>query len=236
MHLFYLEDIHTSFLRGEEARHCSKVLRLSPRDHIELTDGKGISLIGSLKKVSNDLVEFVTLETRKIPQPAFQLHMAVCPTRKAERNEWMVEKMTEIGVQSISFVVSEHTHYETLKRVVNLERLRRITLSAMKQSRQYYLPELKLFSSLDSFLVQNKDPERYIAYVAEQEIPPHLMLKVNKGYPTSILIGPEGDFSPKELENAFASGFQAVSLGATRLRTETAAMAACQAAHLAQLL
>ncbi len=160
--------------------------------------------------------------------------MTVCPTRKAERNEWMVEKMTELGVQRINFLVSEHTHRETVNRVVNMERLHRIALSAMKQSQQYYLPEIKLFTSMKNFFEQNAAEARYIAYVADGQVNEHLAQKVMDGESVAVLIGPEGDFSPAEIQEALDHGFQPVSLGDTRLRTETAAVIACHSVHLAK--
>ena len=236
MHLFYQSDPSRHFLEDEEARHCTKVLRARVGDEILITDGRGRIALSRITEIGSSRVLFSVLQTSTIQLPAFRIQMAVCPTRKAERNEWMVEKMTELGVHRIMFVVSEHTHHETLGRVVNLERLHRIALSAMKQSQQYFLPELKIFPNFKEYLTQVRVSERYIAYVAAENPPAHLIKQIGRHQPVEILIGPEGDFSSGEIEEALSVGFRPVSLGDTRLRTETAAIAACHAAILAQIL
>ncbi len=236
MHLFYQPDSSRRFLEEEEARHCIKVLRTRIGDEIEVTDGKGTHSRGTVSEVGVKKVTFEVLESRQVPLPEHRIYMAVCPTRKAERNEWMVEKMTELGVHKIQFVVSEHTHRETLGRVLNFERLHRIALSAMKQSQQYFLPELTIYSNLEEYLSQVLVQDRYIAYVASKNTPEHLMQQVSPLRPVEILIGPEGDFSSDEITAALAMRFRSVSLGPTRLRTETAAVAACHSALLAQIL
>lgn len=232
MHLFYQEDLKNTFFEKEEARHCCKVLRLGSGDTIHITDGKGELAEAMLTRVSPNRVEYTVGAQKQVPLPPRRVHMAVCPTRKAERNEWMVEKMTELGVFKIQFVVSEHTHRETINRVVNQERLQRIALSAMKQSLQYYLPEIVIYSSFEAYLTQVRAHERYIAYVTDKEVPEHLFRKVSEGPDIAVLIGPEGDFSEQEIAQARLAGFEPVSLGPTRLRTETAAVVACHSAML----
>jgi len=236
MYIFYQEDSSRNFLENEEARHCAKVLRARIGDKIRITDGQGTLSVGSITEIGSKRVSYQVLDMHQVPLPDYRIHMAVCPTRKAERNEWMVEKMTELGVHKIQFIVSEHTHRETIGRVLNLERLHRIALSAMKQSQQYHLPEISIYSNLEMYVAQVEASERYIAYVASEDIPVHLIKQVRRQQPVEILIGPEGDFSTGEIEFAMAEGFKPVSLGNTRLRTETAAVAACHSAVLAQIL
>lgn len=236
MHLFYQPDSTRHFLEEEEARHCVKVLRARIGDEIAVTNGQGTVYRGAVREVGAKIVSYEVLEIRQVPLPEHRIHMAICPTRKAERNEWMVEKMTELGVHKVQFVVSEHTHRETLGRVLNFERLHRIALSAMKQSQQNFLPEFTIFSNLGAYLSQVQVPDRYIAYVASENIPRHLIQQLSCRRPVEILIGPEGDFSNDEIESAMATGFLPVSLGNTRLRTETAAVVACHSALLAQIL
>ena len=236
MHVFYQADAAQPVLEGEEARHCAKVLRARVGDEIVVTDGRGTVSFGSIVALSVKQVEYKVLRTQRIDLPPHRIHMAICPTRRAERNEWMVEKMTELGVHKIQFLVSEHTHRETLGRVLNPERLHRIALSAMKQSQQYYLPELSFFGNFADYLSQLGVPDRYIAYVASNNIPDHLIQTLRPQKPVEILIGPEGDFSVAEIEAAKEAGFKPVSLGETRLRTETAAVVACHSAILAQIL
>ncbi len=236
MHLFFQNNLSKKCLIDEEARHCAKVLRFRPRDRVAVTDGAGTEVIAILTSIDSKKCTFEIESERLVPPPAHRINMAVCPTRKAERNEWMVEKMTELGLSELNFVVSEHTHHETINRVVNLDRLNRIALSAMKQSQRYYLPKINVFTSLAAYLDAVDAPERYIAYLADGEEPDHLLHKLKPQLPVSILIGPEGDFSKSEIEAAFAADFAPVSLGAHRLRTETAAVVACHAANLAQIL
>lgn len=162
--------------------------------------------------------------------------MAIAPTRKAERNEWMVEKMTEIGVEQIDFVVTANTNLESLSRVVNMTRLNRIAAAAMKQSQQFYLPEITLNKNFGSFIESRKENTKLLAYVPDNHLVKHVIEMVNRNTDTILLIGPEGDFTPDEVLNAKQNGFNTVSLGATRLRTETAAVAGCHAVNLAYIL
>lgn len=235
MHLFYQPNLHNLCLENEEAQHCAKVLRLPLGSSIHITDGKGTVQDAVISRLSSSRVDYSILDQWNSTPSECQINLAVCPTRKAERNEWMVEKMTELGVQKIQFVVSEHTHKETIQRVVNLKRLHRIALSAMKQSLQYFLPEISIFQTFGAYLAQVYEEERYIAYVADSNIPPHLLKKVTGIGEVSILIGPEGDFSTGEIMMAQKYGFDPVSLGSTRLRTETAAVIACHSVHLSRL-
>lgn len=235
MHLFYQPDPHVFELDEEEARHSSKVLRLGSGDMIYVTNGEGL-LQKCRLNIQGRKVGYEVIESKMTERRNFAVNMAIAPTRKAERNEWMVEKMTEIGVERIDFVVTEHTNPETLNRVVNLTRLNRIAAAAMKQSQQYYMPVITVNNKYEPFIKNVGDAVRLIAYVPEQNTVEHVFSKIKKGSDTTLLIGPEGDFSPKEVELALESGFQTVSLGPTRLRTETAAVAGCHAVNLAQVL
>lgn len=235
MHLFYQPDPHVFELDEEEARHSSKVLRLGSGDFIHVTNGKGL-LQKCRLNIQGRRVGYEVVESKVMERRPFAVNMAVAPTRKAERNEWMVEKMTEIGVERIDFVITEHTNPETLNRVVNLSRLTRIAAAAMKQSQQYYMPAITVNNKYVPFIKNTADEVRLIAYVPEQNTVEHVFSKIKKGADTTLLIGPEGDFSPAEVTLALEHGFQTVSLGPTRLRTETAAVAGCHAVNLAQIL
>jgi len=232
MHLFYHSDLHQNILKGEEALHCTKVMRMQVGDEFKITDGKGKIFtceIGSFNK--SEVAYKVTGTQENIKRP-YSIRMFIAPTRKAERNEWMVEKMVELGIDEIHFFKSEHTHSESFKRVTNPERLTRIAIAAMKQSYQAFLPEIYIHDSIDPVLELAKDSDRFIAYVTEERESPHLSLLINKNSSSCILIGPEGDFSEDEIKTAIDKGFQPVSLGKTRLRTETAAIIACHCVHL----
>jgi 16S rRNA (uracil1498-N3)-methyltransferase len=236
MHLFYTPQPQQLYLEGEEARHCARVLRLGPGDTIGLTDGQGTLYKASLTLVSEKQVKYLLQEKLPVPARPYRVYMAVAPTRKAERNEWMVEKMCELGVDSIDFVLTEHTHKETIRRVVNAERLERIAVSAMKQSQQVVKPKLEVHPDFVKYLQTHRKTNSFIAYVTDTDVPDHLLRQVPQGGDTLVLIGPEGDFSESEIQLALELGYRPVSLGSTRLRTETAAIMACHAVHLAQLL
>ncbi|WP_373512772.1 16S rRNA (uracil(1498)-N(3))-methyltransferase [Persicitalea sp.] len=234
MNIFYQPDNTKNFLEGEEAQHCTKVLRMRVGDELTITDGRGKKSIGTLSEILRNRCTFEVHSLEQLPPLPYEIEMAICPTRKAERNEWMVEKMTEMGVQRINFMMSEHTHRPTTMRVVNMERLNRIALSAMKQSQQYYLPEINFFSSIEKFFEQNAAEVRCIAYVEESVSNRHLFQEIGNQDSVSIMIGPEGDFSTSEIQLALDQHYVPVSLGATRLRTETAAVLACHSVHLAK--
>lgn len=233
MDLFFQPDSSQKFLSGEEAKHCTKVFRYSAGDTILITDGRGTIDEVLIQSADTNKVIYKTVRTLDLPVRNYKVIIGIAPTRKAERNEWMVEKLTELGVDEIHFFLSTHTHKESVKRVVNAERLERIAIAAMKQSKQAIKPMITFQTSLNELIASIPLPNRYIAYVSEDFPQQHLILQVAKNEDTLVLIGPEGDFSQEEIKFSFASGFKAVSLGKTRLRTETAAIAACHSIHLA---
>lgn len=233
MHLFYQPDSNLYELDEEEARHSSKVLRLNSGDIIYVTNGRG-TLQKCVLNIHGKKAGYEVLESRTIARRPFSITLAVAPTRKAERNEWMVEKMTEIGVERIDFLVTEHTNADTMNRVVNLTRLNRIAAAAMKQSQQHYMPAISVGNKFEKYVQEVGSGEKLIAYVPEHNRVEHVFSKVKKEVATTLLIGPEGDFSEKEVSLAQSLGFVTVSLGPTRLRTETAAVAGCHAINLAQ--
>lgn len=235
MHLFYQPDPRINELDDEEVKHITKALRLSDGDTIFITDGRGAlkecQLSSSGKKWKYTVVNTVQKQPRD-----FKVHMAIAPTRKAERNEWMVEKMTELGVDRIDFVVTSNTIKESINRVVNKVRLNRIAVAAMKQSQQFFLPEITIQNDFSSYLKSSKADAKLVAYVPDNHLVKHAAQVSAKNGETLLLIGPEGDFTPQEIDLAIEHGFQQVSLGATRLRTETAAVAGCHAINIAQLM
>ncbi|GAB3181479.1 16S rRNA (uracil(1498)-N(3))-methyltransferase [Telluribacter humicola] len=201
-----------------------------------MTDGKGKLYKASLTQVKEKQVQYTIIETLPVSTRPYKVSMAIAPTRKAERNEWMVEKMVELGVDAIHFVLTEHTHHESVRRVVNLDRLERIAVAAMKQSQQVLVPEIQIHNDFKKYLSASQQTNRFIAYVTDTDVPQHLLKQIESGNDIVVLIGPEGDFSPEEIGAAMEAGFKPVSLGETRLRTETAAVMACHSVHLAQLI
>ncbi|WP_026038834.1 16S rRNA (uracil(1498)-N(3))-methyltransferase [Myroides injenensis] len=226
MQLFYSPNIskdqQTFAFDKDESKHIVRVLRRKIGDTLHVTDGKGTLFTTkiSLDSDKNCLTEIVSFEDQA-PTP-FRLHIAVAPTKMNERYEWFLEKATEIGIHEITPIICEHSE----RKVVKTERFERIIHSAMKQSLQMHLPILNEPISLKDFLNQNHEGELYIAHCEEDNA--KILLKdsivPNKNY--LLLVGPEGDFSPSEIKLALEKGYKPVSLGHTRLRTETAALVA----------
>lgn len=228
MQLFYAPEItppnHT--LSEEESKHCIRVLRLGVGDPITLTDGRG-SLYHA--RITDDhpkrcQIEVLSIESPFEPLP-YHLTMAVAPTKNNDRYEWFLEKATEVGVSAIIPLESEHSE----RRVYKAERGEKVIVAAMKQSLKAFLPELRPLTSFDELLATPFAGRKLIAHCDTPRS------EVGKGYLGSmlhagedclILIGPEGDFSPAEIDRALAAGFEELTLGNQRLRTETAAVVA----------
>lgn len=231
MQIFYAPNITGSSytLPEDEARHCLRVLRMRVGDEVELVDGKGNLFTG---RIANPDLKECTLEiVRKASnfgERHFYLHIAIAPTKNADRFEWFAEKVTEIGVDEITPLLCERSE----RKSVNSERIERIVISAMKQSEKAYLPTLNTMTSLEKLVSSTPvDFVKLIAHCNEKGIP-HLKKMVKPGDKVLILIGPEGDFSPKEVDFALINGFRAISLGNSRLRTETAGIVACHAVNM----
>lgn len=230
MWLFYAPDIRTDMeLPQEEAGHCIRVLRMKEGDRLRLTDGKGAFYDAVISAVSGKRC-MVHIENREEQPPLWNghLHIAVAPTKLMDRNEWFVEKAVEIGVDEITFIRTEHSERDVIK----LERIEKIAVSAMKQSQKAKLPVLNGMVSFNDFVKRNFDCDKFIAH-CEPENKTDLKDIVVPGKDTLVLIGPEGDFSPTEIELALKTGFRPVSLGPSRLRTETAALVAVHIMNLA---
>ena len=224
--LFYSETVanNQAVLSEEESRHCIKVLRLKKGDEVYVTDGKGNLYITRIEdpNAKKCMLSIQKLE-EKHPLPNHYIHIAIAPTKNIDRIEWFVEKAMEFGVQEISFIQCDRSERKQIK----LPRIERIALSAMKQSLKFYLPKIHEMIGYQSFINSlTTNDQRFIAHLNEGE---RLFLKNEavKNQKYCILIGPEGDFTPNEVTLALNNGFKAVSLGQSRLRTETAGIAAC---------
>lgn len=229
MYLFYTPDIdiHPE-LPEEEAAHCLRVLRLSQGDKITLTDGKGYFYEAQISVASAKRCSVLILN--KTFQPLYwrgHLHLAMAPTKNMDRTEWFAEKATEIGIDEISFLNCRFSERKVLK----VERIEKIVVSAVKQSLKARKPQINEMTSFDKFVRQDFPGDKFIAHCYAGEKP---LLKdvLSNEKDTLVLVGPEGDFSPEEVELALSCGFRPVSLGMSRLRTETAALVA---AHLMNL-
>lgn len=231
MQLFYVPDISGAevILNETESKHAIRVLRLKTNDEIELVDGKGGFYKARIQDANPKKCQLNIIDSQKeFGKKDFHLHIAIAPTKNIDRTEWFLEKCTEIGIDEITPLLSEHSE----RKVIKPERLEKILVSAMKQSVKAYLPKLNELTKFSDLLQQATETKKYIAHCNEGE-KPHLKNLVQPGDKVLILIGPEGDFSPEEVDLALQNGFEAISLGDARLRTETAGVVACHIVNLA---
>ena len=226
MQLFYTSDIDVtatdfSFDR-EESKHIVKVLRKTEGQNIYITDGRGslytsVITLASEKKCTVKITDIKTQEKNN-----FYIHLVVAPTKMNDRYEWFLEKATEVGVDEITPIICDNSE----RKVIKTERFDKIIQSAMKQSNQFYMPKLNEPITFKQFMALDLDGDLFIAHCEERN--KKLLrdaFEINKKY--TLLIGPEGDFSTKEIDTALSKNFIPVSLGHTRLRTETAAVVGC---------
>ena len=227
MQLFFQDSITspTTFLNEEESKHLVRVLRKKQGDQILLTDGKGMLYTCMLDQADPKKASLTVLSSKEAEKDPFYIHLAIAPTKSPDRMEWMVEKITEIGFHELTLLDTMHGERSFLK----TDRLQKKIISACKQSIKWRTPTLNGTTKLSELLKSTDFAEyqKFIAYVDENHTH-HLLDLAKAGGKYLILIGPEGDFDPKEIQLAFAQGFQAVSLGKSRLRTETAGLAAVQ--------
>jgi 16S rRNA (uracil1498-N3)-methyltransferase len=226
MQLFYNPTINETTenftFDREESKHIIKVLRKKDGDILFVTNGLGYLFKTEITLASDSkcTVQMVSFE-KTAPSP-FKLHLAVAPTKMNDRYEWFLEKATEIGVQEITPIICDRSE----RKVINIERFEKIILSAMKQSNELYLPKLSPAISLKEFLKQKNEGLQLIAHCEETD-KKTLKSILQSNTDVTVLIGPEGDFSEKEIALALEHKYIPVSLGNTRLRTETAAVVAC---------
>ena len=228
MHLFYAPELNTNdfSLPEEETHHLIHVLRLSQGDKVEVTDGLGTLAVCEVAQISKKSAFLKMLTSENLPQPVRRLHMGIAPTKNMDRLEWLVEKATEIGVCRITPLLCKHSE----RKVLNTDRLRKLVVAAAKQSRQFWFPTLDELCPFDAFIHQENSGNKYIAHCHPG--PKEHLSTVTKERDVTILIGPEGDFNTSEVEMAMQKGFQSISLGESRLRTETAALVAVVAFNI----
>lgn len=225
MHLFYTPDIlsETYQLSEEESKHASRVLRLAEGDEIILTDGKGNWMPSEIIDAHPKRCQIKVKEKLENYQTRpYKLYMAVAPTKNIGRFEWFLEKATEIGIDKIIPLLSEHSERKEIKQA----RLEKVVTSAMKQSLKAWHPTLNQITSFNDVINTDFDGKKLIAW-CEAAIGDRIEKRVELGDDVFILIGPEGGFSPNEIEQAKNKGFIPVSISQSRLRTETAAIVAC---------
>ena len=225
MHLFYTPDINSDFytLSEDESKHCTRVLRLQQGDNVHLIDGVGGLYTAVIEDANQKKCKLQVIDKQneygKLP---YTSHIAVAPTKNMDRMEWFVEKAVEIGVSEISFLLCEHSE----RRQMRLDRIEKIAISAMKQSQKGYLPKLNEMMPLPKFVQQCYARQTFIAHL-EEDATKGIKEYFKPSQAHCILIGPEGDFSESEIKLAYDSGIRPVTLGQSRLRTETAALVAC---------
>ena len=231
MQLFYNPDINESSksteFDKEESRHIVKVLRKKNGDYLWITNGKGWRFKAEIISDNFKNVSTVIISKSFHPPLAFKLHMAVAPTKSNDRYEWFLEKATEIGVTEITPILCENSE----RKVVKTDRLEKIIQSGMKQSLRSYLPKLNNPVSFKEFVSKSFVGQKFIAHCEEHD-KKSLKSQISNEGNHLILIGPEGDFSVKEIKIALNNEFIPVTLGNTRLRTETAAIVACHTCAL----
>lgn len=233
---FYVPDADSQTeLPEEEARHALRVLRMGMGDELNLMDGKGTYYRAEITAATGHRCTYRILE--RMPQPRAwegHLHLCMAPTKLMDRTEWMAEKVTEIGLDELTFLDTRFSG----RRVVKCERVDKIVVAAMKQSHKAYKPIVNGMTPFDKFINRKIEGDKFICHCYETEDigdetdKPLLSEVIRKGVDCTVLIGPEGDFSVDEVRQAVGQGFRSVSLGRSRLRTETAAIAAV---HIMQM-
>lgn len=223
MQLFYSPELQVGdpvfTFDSDESKHLIKVLRKKIGDAVWITNGKGVLFQAKIVGDNSKRCEVELITSKKSHSRSHTLHMAVAPTKMNDRYEWFLEKATEIGVDQITPILCERSERKTLKS----ERMQRVIESAMKQSLQTYLPQLNEPISFSEFLKKTTAGLKFIAHCEESERF-ELKRRVIPDQDITILIGPEGDFTPTEIKAALNNGYLPVSMGKNRLRTETAAI------------
>jgi 16S rRNA (uracil1498-N3)-methyltransferase len=212
-------------LDEEESRHLLTVLRRKLGDTLDLTDGKGHFYTAEIAETGKRHAVLRILDTRPAPARAARLHLAVAPTKQADRLEWLLEKAVEIGVETFTPIRCQRSERDTLR----IDRLEKIAISALKQSLHGHLTQINPLTPLRQVIQNATEPTRCLAWCADTPLPHLASVFPTPAQDALVLIGPEGDFSPEEVEWATQNGFTGVSLGTARLRTETAGLLATAA-------
>lgn len=230
MQLFFSHEVlnNQAFLDIEETRHCTKILRKQPGDIVCVTDGKGLLYKGVI--VSFDKKKTIIDLTDQLPDKqkrSFSVDIAVAPTKNINRTEWLLEKSTEFGLDNAFFIRCQRSE----RKQIRVDRLQKIVLSAAKQSLKSTFPILTDLQDFKTFVSTAQQKQKFIAHCNTDDLP-LFQNCLGNAEEVLVLIGPEGDFTPEEVAFAKENGFVEISLGKSRLRTETAAVAACHTTHI----
>ena len=231
---FYVpQAIERNELPAEEATHALRVLRLKPGDELFLMDGEGVFYEAHVTQADKHCYYEID---KALPQPktwSAHIHLGIAPTKMMERIEWLAEKATEIGFDELSFLHCKFSERKTLR----ADRVEKIVISAAKQSRKPFLPQVHELTPFSQFIDESEEGHRYIAHCYDEIERVDFFNELNQltdDAPITILVGPEGDFSIDEVKLAMAKGYKSISLGKSRLRTETAGLYAVMLAQLAK--
>lgn len=226
MILFFTEriDDNYAYLSGDEHRHCAKVLRRQVGDIIVMTNGSGSKYTGQIADIGKKEVKVEITTSESFPPPPISLHIAIAPTKNNARLEWFCEKATEIGIQRITPILCSHSE----RRHIKHERLSKIVRSAAQQSLKFHFPIVDEMSAYTDMFANPTNPVYVAHYDADHK---HILHSIPIGTSATIIIGPEGDFSPEEIDMAKRQQATFVNLSPHRLRTETAGLVACQSFH-----
>ena len=227
MQLFYTENINKEIsLTREENRHLIKVLRKNIGDKINIINRNGSLFITEITEIKKNIASIkIIKKEKKEKQHKYNLHLAIAPTKNIKRFEWFLEKATEIGINEITPVICSRSE----RKNINLDRCNKIIISAVKQSIKYYKPKLNSPISFIDFINKKHEGELHITHCLDQK--KHKIIK-SDNLSHTILIGPEGDFSESEISQAIDKNFKPLTLGKSRLRTETAGVVATQTLNL----
>lgn len=225
MQLFYHASIADQVRLDEvESQHCIKVLRHKTGDHIHIIDGKGNLYEGIVSNEDHRRCEIKEIKTIKTEPRISRLHIAIAPTKNADRMEWFIEKATEIGVKEVSLIQCQNSERSR----VNIDRLNKKATSAIKQNQSLWLPEINPLIPIKDFISIQKVANKFIGFVENKDQAIELSeSEIDSNLETIVLIGPEGDFTSDEVQLALKAGYKMVSLGKNVLRTETAGIVAC---------
>lgn len=227
MQLFYHPDIRPLSMlvtfSKEESRHLVKVLRKKRGDQIQITDGRGNLYLAEIISDNDKKCEVQVLNSEAKPdQKGYRLHIAIAPTKNNDRLEWFLEKSTEIGIDEITPILCDHSE----RKKINHERCEKVILAAMKQSLKFSLPILNPLERFDELIRHSESESKLMAHCVEAD-KRSLSSLIEDKTDILVLIGPEGDFSPREIQVASNAGFESLDLGNSRLRTETAGVVVC---------
>ena len=233
---FYAPDIEQNPLLPEsDSQHAVRVLRLGAGDAVQVVDGKG-NIYDCIIAEAHPKRALLSITSKRSEQPHWtgEITIAVAPTKHLDRMEWLVEKMVEIGFNRFVPLLCRHSERKELK----VERLEKIAVSAMKQSLKAWLPQIDQMTPIDRFLKEQAaiEAQKFVGYCSDTVERCILSRELRPDCNTTILIGPEGDFSPEEIEATLKAGFMPVTFGDTRLRTETAALFALSTVHIVNQL